>query len=262
MEKYLAVISASYKITIEHRANMLVANFQSIFALFILFYFWRSVYEGKDVINGYTFAQIVTYYFLIRVTYNRISTFGADVLAKAIKSGEITRELVKPINYIYYSIARNFVAAFIWAIGNLAAILLFSYFLYSVLVIPSIINFLFFSVVFVLNGILSILINAIIGSVGFWITEVTHLKTITSQLIALFSGGLIPIAFFPQWTQGILNILPFRFLIQFPADVFLGKLSVPEVIVNILILIMWLVVCYCLASVVFKKGLKGYESYN
>lgn len=263
MNKYGAIVSNSYKRKLEHRANILFANLQSVFTLFILFYFWQAIYAGREVLNGYTFSQIITYYFLMRVAYNRVSTFGASDLASSIKSGDITKDLVKPLDYINLNISRNYIGALFWTIGNLIAILLFSFFLYTSLMLPSsLLNGLMFLVFFFINGFLANLINIMIGTLGFWSTEVTHLKLVSTQLISLMSGGLIPLAFFPQSVQNVLNYLPFKYLVEFPINVYLGKISPTELLPNLTILILWVILFYIVSKILFLKGLRGYESFN
>lgn len=263
MKKYLAVMSAAFKRTLEYRLNMLVVNLQSVFTLFILFYFWKAVFSYKSILGGYTFEEMVTFYFLIRVTQNRTSPFEANSFANDIKSGAITSSLLKPVNLIWYRVFFKAVVGNMWSVGNLVAILFFSQFLYSALVLPkNIVTFLIYIVVLLLNGILSLLINIIIGSLGFWITEVTHLKTITYQVVSILSGALIPLTFFPDSFRKVTNILPFKYLVQFPVDIYLGKLTNSELITNFILMSLWLIVLSIFSQVLFKRGLRTYESFN
>ena len=181
MKKYLAIIKIAYISVLANRWHILIANLQAVFTLFVLFYFWQFVYIGKEVINGYTFPQIITYYFLIRITYNRVSTFGASSMAKDIRSGEVTKYLLRPYDFTLYHICNYFTRATLWTFGNLFAISVFSIYLYRYLVLPpNIYYWSLFFVVFIFNGVLSIAINLIIGYVGFWIGEVTHLKIVST----------------------------------------------------------------------------------
>lgn len=263
VKKYIAVIVHSYKRTLTRRLEIVVANLQSVFTLFILFHFWKFVYGHNDIINGYTFAQIITYYFLVRVTYNRVSRFGANTLAKEIKTGEITKMLMKPLDFITYTIFDQSIAANFWTIGNLLSILLFSGYLYKFLVLPSSMSAgAFFVVAFLINGVLSVLINTIIGTIGFWTTEITHIKLIATQLTSLLAGGLIPFSYYPQWTQDILNLLPFRYLVQFPVDIYLGKLTSGEILSGFLGLTVWTTILWILSRRFFNLGLKTYESFG
>lgn len=263
MNKVMAIIKIALKRTFEQRTNILVANLQSAFTLFVIYYFWKAVYANSSSIKGYTFEEIVTYYFITRVTYNRISAFTVVSTAKLIKSGELTRFLLKPINFIKYSIIENTVLGDLWSLGNLISILILSSFLYGSLRPPaSIAHMGLFLLVFLINGFLSKSINILIGLVGFWTTEVAHLKLVTTQTINIVSGGLIPLAFFPEKVQKVLNFLPFKYLIQFPIDVYLGKLPMNIVFINLGILVLWCTILLSLTMAVFKKGLKGYESFN
>lgn len=192
-----------------------------------------------------------------------MSTFLASSLAKDIKLGSITKILVQPIDFIYYSISKDYITALIWTIGNLASILIFSWFLYSALILPKGLGqFGLFLTVFVLNGFLSLFINMLIGFLGFWTTEITHLKLVTTQVISILSGALIPISYFPEQIQKVLNLLPFKYLVQFPIDVYLGRVPQQDIYFNIVILVGWVMALYFFARFSLNQGLKGYESFN
>src|SRR4029079_1584132 len=136
MKKYLAIIKIAYISVLENRWQILIANLQSVFTLFVLYYFWQAVFAGKTLINGYTFAQMITYYFIVRVTYNRVSAFGASAMAKDIRSGDITKYLIRPYDFTIYTTCRNFTRGVLWTLGNLLAILIFSIYMYKDLVVP------------------------------------------------------------------------------------------------------------------------------
>jgi len=263
VNKYLAIIKIAYVSVLENRWQILIINLQAVFTLFVLFYFWQSVFIGQTVIRGYTFPQIITYYFLIRVTYNRVSTFGASSIAKNIKSGDIANYLLRPYDFTLYHLCQYFTRATLWTFGNLFAISVFSLYFYRYLVLPPhLFNWLLFILVFILNGVLSISINLLIGYIGFWIGEVAHLKAVSTTLITIMSGGLIPLAFFPNWFQHLSLYLPFRFLIQFPADIFFGRLDWLNSLLGILILLLWVISLFLLSRFILRRGLKIYESYN
>ena len=242
---------------------MLVANFQSVFTLLVLFFFWKAVFAGQTVIKGYTLPQMVTYYFLVRVTYNRVSAFIATHTARDIKTGDIVKILLQPVNYLYYITTYHYLMGFFWTIGNLVVILLFSPFLHGMLILPSsFFSALLFLLAFCLNGLLSSLLNTLVGFVAFWITEITHLKTILTALISILSGGLIPLYFYPEKFQRVLMILPFKYLVQFPSDIYFGKFTFQSLCFDFSMLIVWVVLLLVLCQLVLKKGLRVYESFN
>ncbi len=263
MKKYLAIIKIAYISVLENRWQVLIANLQSAFTLFILFFFWQSIFSNRQVVNGYTFSQIITYYFIIRVTYNRVSTFGASTLAKDIRSGNICRFLVRPYNFTLYQTCQYFTRATLWTLGNLFAIIIFApYFFRHFIFPPNIVSWFVFGLTFILNGFLSIAINLNIGYIAFWIGEVTHLKIVSTILITILSGGLIPLTFFPDWFQKLSNFLPFRYLVQFPTDVYFGRLGFDSIWAGIFILLAWVIALYFLAALILRHSLQSYESYN
>lgn len=261
--KYLAIIKITYMSVLENRWQILIANLQAAFTLFILFYFWQAVFRNQTTFNGYTFSQIITYYFLVRVTYNRTTAFSAATVSKLIRSGDITKYLVRPYDFTIYYTCQFFTRATLWTFGNLITIFIFSLYFARYLIIPqSLLSWTLFFIVFVFNGLLSIAINLNIGYIAFWIGEITHLKLVSSIVITIFSGGLIPLTFFPSWFQQLSWFLPFRFLVQFPTDIYFDRLDIFSSLTGLAQLVLWVAGFYLLANHTLHRGLRSYESYN
>lgn len=261
--KYIAEMRYRHALVKTQRVYMLVANIQAGITLFILYFFWLKVYEGKSLVNGFTFSQIVTYYFLMRVCYNRISAFAVGGISKDIVTGKTTHELLKPVNIILSKVAKAQVSANLWALGNLFIIGLFSFYFVNIIYIQTKpLNLILFLVTFIFNGILSYYINFAIGIMAFWITEVTHLKLIATLVISFLAGATIPYSFMPSYITNVLNVLPFKYLISFPLDIYLDRIELNQIYSGILILIAWVVVLHVLCSYIFNKGIKSYEAFN
>ena len=72
----------------------------------------------------------------------------------------------------------------------------------------------------------------------------------------LFSGLVIPIPFFPKAMQVIANILPFRYISDFPFRFYVGNIPQSEAIYSIFIQIIWIIVLFFLGKIMMGKALK------
>jgi ABC-2 type transport system permease protein len=77
-----------------------------------------------------------------------------------------------------------------------------------------------------------------------------------------FGGAWIPLSLLPLWVQGVSDILPFKYCISFPALILLGKLSIEEIIGSFAILIIWILVFYFTAKVVWERGIRRFTGYG
>jgi ABC-type uncharacterized transport system permease subunit len=76
-------------------------------------------------------------------------------------------------------------------------------------------------------------------------------------VISIIGGGMFPLAFLPHALKWI-NMLPPRFLFDFPSRIFLGKFTMPELFSGWIQMIFWIIVLAIIFKFVYKGGLKRY----
>jgi ABC-2 type transport system permease protein len=57
-----------------------------------------------------------------------------------------------------------------------------------------------------------------------WTVSGEGVSALIPTLVTVLSGMVVPLPFFPDWAQGVLNVLPFRGLIDVPFRLYLGHL--------------------------------------
>ena len=72
----------------------------------------------------------------------------------------------------------------------------------------------------------------------------------------ILSGLVIPIPFFPEFLQNISNILPFRYISDFPFRLYVGNISIQEGLIGIIVQIIWIVIILLLGRLLMKIALK------
>ena len=75
----------------------------------------------------------------------------------------------------------------------------------------------------------------------------------------IFSGGTIPLSFYPHFLQKIAYILPFRYIVDIPFRIYSGNISIsnaiPDLINGLIWLIVLLIVGYILSNKATKKAI-------
>ena len=56
-----------------------------------------------------------------------------------------------------------------------------------------------------------------------------RLLLLIPALVLVFSGGIIPLVYFPDWAQQVLTVMPFSGLIEIPLRFYIGYLPPSEV---------------------------------
>ena len=97
----------------------------------------------------------------------------------------------------------------------------------------------------------------LIGLLAFVINNNSSITALKWVLISLAGGFFMPLDFFPNWINRVLDLLPFKYMIYWPIQVFLNKENYNGIDTFLVILIhqfIWIVVLYILCKLSWKSS--------
>jgi ABC-2 type transport system permease protein len=77
-------------------------------------------------------------------------------------------------------------------------------------------------------------------------------------IMEVVGGAIIPLSFFPQILEKIFMLLPFPFLIYIPMKIYLGKIALEQVGLELFKEGGWIVGLAMLNLILWKRGVKQY----
>ncbi len=119
-----------------------------------------------------------------------------------------------------------------------------------------------FIVALILAQILRFMVAYTIAIGALITTKINSLLSINDTMIFLLSGQVVPTVLLPGVVQTISNVLPYRYMLGFPIEILLGKLSQNEIILGLIMQSIYIVVIYFIQRIVWKCGLKKYTAYG
>jgi len=227
----------------------------------ILFYLWRTIYlkTGVSDISSFSLSTTITYYFITNLLF-RFNPSESIYLNEEIWEGWFTNEMPRPYSlkfiYVVSAFARMAVGLLVY-IPFAAFLFIFAY---DYMVFPSPINFLYFIIAMSLSAILGICFYLFLHSLSFHFGDQDANLTLVSYLAAFLGGALFPLRFLPANLYTIVYHLPFKYLFDFPANIYLGKIATTEIIYSFIEIIAWIVLFYCFYHISFQRGLKKYTA--
>lgn len=262
MRKYWLIAKNEIQRQFTHRANIIAYGFGNIAELLILVVIWTAVFKNADVIRGYTKVEMISYvifaWFFAYLTTNY--SFEQNIAAD-IHSGTLSNFLVKPLSYIRYVIAvitgRIILALFVVIFEGFLVIYFFRQ---DLLLSSRIENIILLAAMLVVTYFINLLIAILIGFIGFWTTEIAGVQYSIKIFIKLLSGVFFPLNLLPAFFAKISLLSPFAYTVYIPVQLYLGKISFAEGLRGLAIEIIWLVILYVIIKVVWRLGLKKYES--
>lgn len=266
MNKYLQVFKISFQQEFVYRTNFIMWRVRNILQIFLVFFLWDAVFSNPgQVIFGYDRAKVLTYVFgLLVVRAFVLSARAADV-AGEIARGELSNHLLKPLNYFNYWFTRDISSKVLNLLFASAETLILFFILKPPFFLQTnLVSILGFLAAIVLAMFIYFTLLFIVSSIPFWLPEAgwgVHFL-VTVVVVEFLSGALFPLDILPQVVQNILNFLPFPYLIFFPLQVYLGKITGAVLLKGILISIFWAVSLWYVMQGIWKKGLKVYQAHG
>jgi viologen exporter family transport system permease protein len=78
--------------------------------------------------------------------------------------------------------------------------------------------------------------------------------------VLFLSGQVAPLSLFPFPVQVAATLLPFRWVIGFPVELLLGRLTLGEALVGFAAQGVWLVLSLALLKIVWRAGVRQYSA--
>lgn len=264
MKKYWSIFKISFQQEFVYRLNFIMWRARNMIQIFLVYFLWSTIFsDSTSSFFGYDRAKILTYIFGILIVRAIVLSARAIDVTNEIARGDLTNYLLKPINYFRYWLTRDLSSKVL----NLSFAIVEFLALYLILK-PEIFlqtdpfNLVFFVLSLVFAVFLFFVIVFITSSISFWAPEMSWGAQffIIFVIIEFLSGSLFPIDILPGLLQKILYLTPFPYLIFFPLQVYLGKISDTLVLGGIFATFLWTVVLWFLMSSIWKKGLKVYKA--
>lgn len=256
---YLPFARSQFQAELAYKGNTIMFFCGQGILLAVTFFLWKAIYSSSSnaIMEGFSFNEMIVYMLMAFITNLLVSSDVSYIVSREVKDGSIAINLIRPINYsirmMFQTIGTilfNFIIVFL-----LAFIIITAAF-YNLEGSLNIGNIILYFLSTALSMVLTFYYSYCFGLLAFKITNMWGLSQIMQAIFRLFSGSLIPLAFFPKVISTIFSYLPFSSMISTPTLIYLGKLSGFELIKGLLIQLVWLLIFIGVSRWMWNKLIK------
>lgn len=225
MRLYLEVARLSFRRHLAYRAATLAGPFTNVVFGVLIASVFTALYEGgkRGEVAGFTLPEAMTFVWggqsLLMVVY----LWGWWEVATAVKTGDVVVDLMKPYPFQAYWLSRDLGRAACHTLTRLFPTFVFGALLFEPALPRSPGTWLAASVSVALAVVVSFGWRFLLNLTAFWLLDARGTHTMSLAVVNLFSGVLVPLAFFPGWLRSIAELLPFRAFVMVPIEVLLGQ---------------------------------------
>ena len=260
MKSYLSYFKLKFKTGLQYRAAALAGMSTQFFFGFVYVSVYIAFYETGGDNLPMNLKELVSYVWLGQSFFALIFMWYKDKeILGMIKSGNIAYELCRPQDLYFMWASKILGERLSQTTLRFLPVVLVSIILpspYNLSLTTNISVILLFILSMILSSILMTSLVLLYHVICLFTLDEKGIVNIFMVMSDVLSGLVIPIPFFPKYLQNISNILPFRYIGDFPFRLYVGNISINEGLTGILIQIIWIIILVIIGRFIIKKALK------
>jgi ABC-2 type transport system permease protein len=264
MKGLVALYAQQFKTTfaamVQYRASLVIWMIAQVLEPLVYLIVWSTVSNsGGGSVGDYTTRAFAGYFILLLLVNHVSYTWIMYEYEYRIRQGMLSFALLKPVHPIHADIAENLSSKAITTpfmllvAGGLAL-------LFQPLVTPAPWALLASVPALMLAFLVRFLLEWTLAQMAFWTTRVSATNQAYFVLVLFLSGQIAPLTLFPWPIQAVAAVLPFRWLIGFPVELLLGRLTPAQALTGLGAQIVWLIVALGLVRLVWRAGVRIYSA--
>lgn len=259
-ELYKQQFRTTFAMMLQYRAMLAIWMTWHVVEPVVYLIVWSVVSNTSGGSVGDYTTRGFAAYFIVMMLVNQITyTWIMYEYEYRVREGSLSFLLLKPVHPIHSDIADNISAKMITVplMFVVAALL-------SVLFKPSLTLFPWAVAAFIpallLAFAMRFLLEWTLALSAFWITRTGAVTQMYSVMVLFLSGQFAPLELFPYPIRVAAGLLPFRWMISFPVELILGRLTPAEVWIGLTAQVVWLVFILALFKFVWRAGVRIYSA--
>lgn len=257
---YATLFKTDLAVQFQYRAAMVIWLIGLVVQPVIYLVVWSTVAESQGgEVGGFTGADFAAYYIAMMVANHLTFTWVMFEFEYRVRTGAFSPLLLQPLHPIHRDIATN-VAYKVMTLVVIVPVTGLLIWIFAprfelqgwavALSVPAL----------VLAFFTRFLVEWSLALAAFWTTRVNALNQVYFAAMLFLAGRIAPLELMPGWVQTLANVLPFRWMLAFPVELFLGRLTVEEAVHGLCMQAVGLTLALILISLVWGRGAKRYSA--
>ncbi len=214
---------------------------------------------GEGGISGFSKNDFINYYAVFILVNQLTYPVAHWTVGDNIFNGTFSFWLIRPVPVIFEAIAADLsvkIICFPFVCVFMAVMVI----ILKIKIVFTCSSVLLFLVCLMLSQILRFLVGYALSLIAMFTRKIQALLDINNTLVLIFAGQIIPTILLPDVMKRVSFYLPYRYMIGFPVEVILGKLSAAEFYRGICISMIWILVLLVIYKFIWLNGIKRYTS--
>lgn len=231
------------------------------FAFGFMYIILYMAFFENGVPQDFNLNQMVSYIWLGQAFFAMFSYFDLNKteITQPIINGNVSYQLIKPINIYDYWIKQVITRSITKAIVRSIPLLTITFLLpagFGLGLPVSILNFLLFAISLVLGCVLMATIKMFAYILVLYTLDAKGVFALIGSVFGFLGGAIIPIPLLPKSLQNILNFMPFRYVSDLPYRIYIGNTDLTTALWQIGVQALWIVLLFIIGRIVLNRKSK------
>jgi ABC-2 type transport system permease protein len=222
---YMELIRIRFLMMLAYRVNYFSGILIYSINIGAYYFLWQAIYDHGETLGGLTLMQMTTY---VAVSWMARAFYFNNLdreIADEIKDGTVAIQLIRPYNYLIVKMMQGLgEGVFRLFLFSTPGILLV-WILFPIDIPLDGTAWAFFAISLLFSFLINAELNMITGLAAFFLENNEGLLRAKRVVVDLFSGLILPLSFFPQMFQTVLEWLPFQAITYLPGLIVTGRLT-------------------------------------
>jgi ABC-2 type transport system permease protein len=254
VKAYASVVSARIRMTLQYRVAALAGIATQLFWGMIRVMIFEAFYRSSTSSQPMTLEDVITYVWLGQALLAFFPWNADPEIGAMVRSGNIVYELTRPLDLYSFWFSRAIANRTGPALLRAAPIFVIAGLFLGFGLPPTFASFAAWLLATLGAILLSCAISNLLNISTLWTISGQGVSVLITASVCILSGQYVPLPFFPDWAQPILNWLPFRGLIDVPFRIYLGHLPPEHVFSLFAHQIAWTAGLIALGKLVLRRG--------
>lgn len=256
MISYWALLSARFRSLLQYRSAAIAGAVTQVFWGLIRVMIFEAFYRSSTQPQPMNIQDVTTYIWLSQA-FLILIPWSLDVdLRNLIRTGGVGYELVRPVDLYTYWYTRAIAGHTAPVALRVVPIILFAAAFMSLQPPASIAAAASFVITLIAAVLLSSAITTFLNITMLWTISGEGVAIIMRAFVNAFSGILVPLPLFPEWSQPVMNLLPFKGIIDAPFRLYMGHIPAEELPIHLAHQLIWIAIMILLGRWILTRGLR------
>lgn len=256
MRPYWAVFRTRFRLLLQYRGAALAGLATQIFWGLLRVMIFGAFLASATGPHPLTKEQIITYIWLGQALLATLPWNLEPEVAASVRSGAVAYELVRPIRLWSLWFARHVAYRTAPALLRAVPMVVLAMLCFDMKPPAGVISATAFAASVLMAILLSAAISTLMAVSLLWTVAGEGVVLMVAAIVVLCSGLALPLPFYPDWLQPLLDWLPFRGLMDVPYRLYMGHIPASQALGCLVHQVTWTIAISAAGALLAGRGLK------